>query len=105
MVPVGLVGVMVLSLWWLIDEGPLTASGGPFFRVCKYDHVMDVRDYRLSELERASIVRLYTVDGMSIRSIAVTMGRSYGSVHGVLVKANVFMRSRGSERGTRKTVS
>lgn len=66
---------------------------------------MDAKEYRLSDLERTSIVRLYTVDGMSIRNIAVTMGRSYGSIHGVLTRANVMMRSRGSERGTRKTVS
>jgi len=66
---------------------------------------MDVRDYRLSELERATIVRLYTVERMSIRNIAVTMSRSYGSVHGALVEANITMRSRGSERGIRKTVA
>lgn len=92
----------MLSLWWLIDEGPLTASRGPFFI---YDHGMDVRDYRLSELERATIIRLYTIEHMSIRNIAITMSRSYGSIHGALVKANVTMRNRGSERGTRKTVA
>jgi hypothetical protein len=102
MVPVGLAGVMVLSLVWLIDEGPPPASGGPFF---VYDHGMDARDYRLSDQERLDIVRLYATERMSIRSIAVTMGRSYGSIHNVLVRANATMRSRGSERGTRKTVA
>ena len=48
-----------------------------------------VRDQLLNELRRAY------EGGASIRALAATMGRSYGTVHGMLRESGAAMRSRG----------
>jgi hypothetical protein len=47
----------------------------------------------LNDAQRAEIVRSY-VDGKPIRVIAAEFGRSYGTIHRVLVDAHVTMRGR-----------
>ena len=48
-----------------------------------------VRDQLLNELRRAY------ERGASIRALAATTGRSYGTIHGMLRESGTAMRSRG----------
>ena len=50
------------------------------------------------------VEKYYVTDRESIREIAVKTGRSYGSVHRLLVEAGVELRPRGGGRpGKRRT--
>ncbi|OBK30444.1 transcriptional regulator [Mycobacterium sp. 1165196.3] len=55
------------------------------------------RDQLLDELRHAY------EGGASIRSLVVTTGRSYGSIHSLLRESGTTMRSRGGPNRTAKT--
>lgn len=49
----------------------------------------------------AECIRLYEHDQMSLREISQRTGRSYGSIHEMLLAAGVRMRPRGNPRSGR----
>lgn len=53
---------------------------------------------RITDEERKSIIGMYGND-MSMRDIAASLGRSYGSVHRVLADSGVQIKPRGGNRG------
>nr|WP_156671412.1 MULTISPECIES: helix-turn-helix domain-containing protein [unclassified Mycobacterium] len=55
------------------------------------------RDQMLDDLRHAY------ESGASIRSLVTTTGRSYGSVHSMLVESGTTMRSRGGPNRTAKS--
>lgn len=55
------------------------------------------RDQMLDDLRQAY------ESGASIRSLVITTGRSYGSVHSMLVESGTTMRSRGGPNRTAKS--
>lgn len=55
------------------------------------------RDQMLDDLRNAY------ESGASIRSLVTTTGRSYGSVHSMLVESGTTMRSRGGPNRTAKS--
>lgn len=62
---------------------------------------------RITGTERDAMARELSAKyakGESIRALAVTTGRSYGFIHGVLCEAGVELRGRGSA-GRRKAKS
>jgi hypothetical protein len=48
------------------------------------------------------IKKLYEKEGLSIRDIVRVTGRSYGSIHGLLVAENISRRPQGGSRGRRR---
>lgn len=57
-----------------------------------------IRDQLLNELRSAY------EGGASIRTLAATTGRSYGTIHGMLRESGTSMRSRGGPNHTTRRV-
>jgi transposase len=63
------------------------------------------RGQRLTAKQRAELMtelRKGYVDGKSIRALAESCGRSYGTVHGYLREAGVVLRGRGGSTPGRR---